>query len=74
MGFKEGCSFSIPMNLCHRDVPLGAARDLLTLGVTKPIAGFISKKGRPFTACLSLSDGQVGFVFDNQKEAMEGKK
>ena len=67
MGYGEGCEFSLPMNLCHRDVPIAAARDLLTDGKTKPIGGFISKKGKPFTACLALKDGRVEFVFEDRR-------
>ena len=65
MGYSEGCSFSIPMNLCHRDVPLGAARDLLTVGRTLPISGFVSKNGKPFTASLALEGEKVVFVFSD---------
>ena len=68
MGYSEGCSLSIPMNLCHRDVPLGAARDLLTVGETRPISGFISKNGKPFTASLALRDGKVSFLFDDSRK------
>ncbi len=67
MGFGEGCSFSIPMNLCHRDVPLGAARDLITVGKTRPISGFLSKNGKPFTASLALEEGKVVFVFGDAR-------
>ena len=69
MGYSEGCTFSIPMNLCHRDVPLGAARDLLTKGETLPISGFISKNGKPFTASLVVENGQVGFRFQDRKRS-----
>ncbi len=67
MGYGEGCTFSLPMHLCHRDVPIAAARDLLTAKKTKPIGGFISKKGKPFTACLALKDGKVEFVFEDRR-------
>ncbi len=68
MGYAEGCTFSIPMNLCHRDIPLAAARDLLTDGVTKPIGGFISKKGKPFSARLKLENGKAEFCFEDKGE------
>ena len=68
MGYTEGCTFSLPMNLCHRDVPIAAARDLLTKGKTGKIAGFISKKGKPFSACLALSDGKVEFLFEDRRK------
>ena len=48
MGFKDGCKFTIPVNLCRRDIPIAAARDLLTTGKTKKIDGFVSRTGRTF--------------------------
>lgn len=68
MGYSEGCTFSIPMNLCRRDIPIAAARDLLARGRTLVIGGFISKKGKPFSASLILRDGKVEFDFAEKQE------
>ncbi len=41
---------------------------LLTTGKTDLMSRFISRKGRPFRACLVMRDGQVGFEFVNSKK------
>lgn len=68
MGFKNGCKFTIPVNLCRRDIPLAAARDLLTTGKTKKIDGFVSRSGRTFASELVLRDGNVEFAFSAGKD------
>ena len=68
MGFKNGCKFTIPVNLCRRDIPIAAARDLLTTGKTKKIDGFVSRTGRTFGSELVLRDGNVEFAFSTQKD------
>ena len=45
------------------DIPKEQAQKLLTNGKTDLLEGFISKRGRPFSACLKLEDGKVGFEF-----------
>ncbi len=68
MGFKNGCKFTIPVNLCRRDIPLAAARDLITAGKTKKIDGFVSRAGRTFASELVLRDGNVEFAFSAPKD------
>ena len=68
MGFKNGCKFTIPVNLCRRDIPIVAARDLLTAGKTKKIDGFVSRAGRTFASELILRDGNVEFSFSTPKD------
>ena len=68
MGFKNGCKFTIPVNLCRRDIPIAAARDLLTTGKTKKIDGFVSRTGRTFASELVLRDGNVEFAFSTPKD------
>ena len=68
MGFKNGCQFTIPVNLCRRDIPIAAARDLLTAGKTKKIDGFVSRTGRTFGSELVLRDGNVEFAFSTPKD------
>ena len=68
MGFKNGCRFTIPVNLCRRDIPIAAARDLLTTGKTKKIDGFVSRAGRTFGSELVLRDGNVEFSFSTPKD------
>ncbi len=65
LGYKEGCQFRIPLYLCGRNVPVTAAKALLTEGKTDMLRGFVSKAGKPFDAALQLAEGKVTFVFDN---------
>jgi DNA topoisomerase-3 len=46
-----------------RFIPKEQAQKLLTIGRTELLEGFISKRGRPFSAYLKLADGKVGFEF-----------
>jgi DNA topoisomerase-3 len=46
-----------------REIPKEQAQKLLTTGKTGLLEGFISKRGRPFSAYLKLDDGKVGFEF-----------
>ena len=45
------------------DIPKQQAQKLLTTGKTDLLEGFISKRGRPFSAFLKLEDGKVAFEF-----------
>jgi hypothetical protein len=45
------------------DIPKEQAQKLLTAGKADVLDGFISKRGRPFSAYLKLEDGKVGFEF-----------
>jgi len=46
-----------------REIPKEQAQKLLTTGKTGLLEGFISKRGRPFSAYLELEDEKVGFEF-----------
>ena len=63
-GYKEGCRFSIPLRICKRAVPVAAAKDLLSSGVSAKLDGFISKNGKPFSACLTIENGKISFKFN----------
>ena len=62
-GSKDGCPLQIPTVLCGRNVTIAEAATLLTEGKTGLLEGFISKKGKPFTAALKLEDGKTVFEF-----------
>lgn len=67
---EKNCRFSIGLTICGRTIPAQAVRDLLTKGKTVVLRGFVSKKGTPFSASLSLQEGgRLAFEF-----AEEGKK
>jgi DNA topoisomerase-3 len=60
-----GCRFVIWKVIAGKEIPEAAVRDLLTKGETTVIHGFISKKGREFSAKLRLEgdDHKTTFVF-----------
>ncbi len=62
-GYKEGCKLSVPIKLCGKVITLDLLNILLTEGKTQPLIGFISKKGKPFTAVLKRNDGKIEFEF-----------
>ncbi len=63
LSYKEGCKFRISGVICKRTIPISAARELLTDGKTRLLAGFISKAGKPFEARLKMEDGRAVFDF-----------
>jgi DNA topoisomerase-3 len=60
---KSPCKFRLSKTILGRDIPKEQAQQLLTTGKTDLLDGFISKRGRPFSAYLKLEDGKVGFEF-----------
>ena len=65
MGFEEGCSFRVGVNICKRDIPIAEVRRLLAEGATETMTSFISKNGKYFRARLILKDGNAVFDFTN---------
>ena len=64
MGYNEGCTFRIGVNICKKTIPISEARRLLAEGSTIKMRGFISKNGKHFEARLVLRDGNAVFSFD----------
>ena len=64
MGFSDGCTFKMGVNICKRDIPISEARRLLASGSTAKLTHFVSKKGKFFDAALALKDGSVVFNFE----------
>ncbi len=62
-GWKEGCTFRINLMICKRQIPISAARKLLSEGQTQKLSGFISKNGKAFDGVLVLEGDQVKFRF-----------
>jgi DNA topoisomerase III len=60
---RKPCKFKLSKTILGRDIPKEQAQKLLTAGKTDLLDGFISKRGRPFSAYLKLEDGKVGFEF-----------
>ena len=65
MGFEEGCTFRVGVNICKRDIPIDQVRKLLTEGKTDLMYSFISKNGKYFKARLAMKDGNAVFDFTN---------
>ena len=64
IGFEEGCTFRVGINICKRDIPISEVRALLSEGKTASLGGFISKNGKYFEARLVLKDGNAVFSFE----------
>lgn len=60
---RKPCKFKLSKTILGKDIPKEQAQKLLATGKTDLIDGFISKRGRPFSAYLKLKDGKVGFEF-----------
>lgn len=63
LAYKEGCKFRINSVILQRTIPLSAARNLLAVGRSQKLSGFISKNGKSFDAILRLEDGKIIFDF-----------
>jgi DNA topoisomerase-3 len=71
---RKPCKFKLSKTILGRDIPKEQAQKLLTIGKTDLLEGFISKRGRPFSAYLKLEDGKVGFEFPEKiAQATESK-
>ena len=70
---RKPCKFKLSKTILGRDIPKEQAQKLLTTGKTDLLEGFISKRGRPFSAYLKLEDGKVGFEFPEKTASAESK-
>src|SRR5256884_350959 len=71
---RKPCIFKLSKTILGREIPKEQAQKLLTAGKTDLLEGFISKRGRPFSAYLKLEDGKVGFEFpEKPARATESK-
>ncbi len=66
---RTPCKFKLSKTILGRDIPKEQAQKLLATGKTDLLEGFISKRGRPFSAYLKLEDGKVGFEFPERTTA-----
>src|SRR5213079_729387 len=60
---RKPCRFKLSKTILGKEIPKEQAQKLLAAGKTDLLDGFISKRGRPFSAYLKLEDGKVGFEF-----------
>jgi hypothetical protein len=71
---RKPCKFKLSKTILGLDIPKEQAQKLLTMGKTDLLDGFISKRGRPFSAYLKLEDGKIGFEFpERTTEARESQ-
>jgi DNA topoisomerase III len=57
------CSFRISKFILQREIPREQVEKLIATGKTDLLPKFISKKGRAFSAHLTLANGKIGFEF-----------
>jgi DNA topoisomerase-3 len=60
---RKPCKFKLSKTILGREIPKEQAQKLLLTGRTDLLDGFISKRGRPFSAYLKFEDGKIGFEF-----------
>lgn len=60
---SDGCSFAIWKEMAQKTITEAQVKMLLTSGKTNVIKGFKNKDGKPFDAAIKLTDGNVGFDF-----------
>jgi len=65
LAYRDGCKFSINLNICGATISINNAKKLLSEGVTDTIDSFYSKRTqKSFSAKLRLKDGKVSFEFN----------
>jgi DNA topoisomerase III len=60
---KGTCTFKMSKLILQRELPADQLRKMLVEGKSDLLRRFISKKGRPFDAILTLSHGKMGWEF-----------
>ncbi len=71
---RKPCKFKLSKTILGREISKEQAQKLLTNGKTDLLEGFISKRGRAFSAYLKLEDGKVGFEFPERTAAATESK
>ena len=72
---RRPCKFKLSKTILGREIPKEQAQKLVMVGKTDLLDGFISKRGRPFSAYLKLEDGKIGFEFpEKTAQPSEGKQ
>src|SRR2546430_2132691 len=72
---RRPCKFRLSKTILGKDIPKEQAQKLLAAGKTDLLDGFISKRGRPFSAYLKLEEDKVGFEFpEKTTPAKESKQ
>ena len=70
--YKKTCNLSLSKVILGKSIIIDQFENLITKRKTDKLQGFISRKGRPFSAYLVLKeDGKVGFEFDPKGSGKE---
>src|SRR5205814_6619419 len=70
---RRPCKFKLSKTILGREISKEQAQKLVMLGKTDLLDGFISKRGRPFSAYLKLEDGKIRFDFpEKTAQSSEG--
>ncbi|MBV9131021.1 MAG: topoisomerase C-terminal repeat-containing protein, partial [Verrucomicrobia bacterium] len=60
---KGSCTFKVNKTILQCEIPPEQMRKMLVEGKSDLLKRFISKKGRPFDASLTLRNGKIGWEF-----------
>ena len=72
---ENRCEFRVGKTILQREITQDQVVKLIESGKTGLIAGFVSKKGRKFSAYLNLDGKKISFEFEPRKEgASAGRK
>ena len=64
----------VSRTILGREISKEQAQKLLSTGRTDLLEGFISKRGRPFSAYLKLEEEKVGFEFPEKTTSAKESK
>jgi DNA topoisomerase III len=71
---KGACTFKMSKTILQREIAPDQLKKMLTEGKSDLLRRFISKKGRPFDASLTLVDGKIGWEFAKRESRPKRKK
>ncbi len=72
-GYREGCKFSVNLQICGRMISIANLKTLTEEGHTAVIRGFVSPRtGKSFDAALRLENGRAVFDFSASRPAATG--
>jgi DNA topoisomerase-3 len=71
---RKPCKFKLSKTILGRMIPKEQVQKLLDTGKSDLLEGFISKRGRPFSAYLKLEDGKLGFEFPEKTASTSESK
>jgi DNA topoisomerase III len=70
---KGSCTFKVSKTILQCEIPPEQMRKMLLEGKSDLLKRFISKKGRPFDASLTLRKGKIGWEFVNRPTRRKAK-